>query len=49
MVQEQHFDLIIASQIDMAPYGTNIKFVPKLLEEIELSVIKEAFQNEQNF
>ena len=49
MINGHHFDLVIASQIDMAPYAVSIRSTPKLLEEIEVSVIKEAFQLERNF
>lgn len=45
-VRENQYDLIIPSQIDMIPYALRVSGVPRLLEEIELTTIHEAFSKE---
>lgn len=47
-VQEYHYDLIIASQIDMLPYALRVSGVPRLFEEIEVTTIYEAFSQERH-
>jgi len=43
---EQHPpDLIVASQLDMVPYVLRVRRVPALLEELEVSVLKEQSAN----
>lgn len=40
------YDLVIASQIHMAPYALELPNVPRLLEEIELTITREKFQRQ---
>jgi glycosyltransferase involved in cell wall biosynthesis len=42
------YDLVIASQIDMAPYALTWPGIPKLLEEVELTVLYEDFVRQRN-
>jgi glycosyltransferase involved in cell wall biosynthesis len=45
----QHaYDVVIASQIDMAPYALALPNIPKLLEEVELTVLYEDFVRQRN-
>jgi hypothetical protein len=39
-------DLVIASQIDMLRYALAVKNVGRVLEELELAVLYEAYQHE---
>jgi polysaccharide biosynthesis protein PslH len=39
--KEQKYDVVIASQVDMAPYALHVPEVPRILEELELTVLKE--------
>lgn len=43
---ESPFDLVIASQFDMAPYALALKGVPKLLEEVEISIFRDQYLKE---
>lgn len=47
-MQENHYNLIIASQIDMIPYALRVSGVPRLFEEIEVTTIYEAFNRERH-
>lgn len=40
-VKDMPYDVIIASQVDMAPYALQAPKVPKILEELELTVLSE--------
>jgi polysaccharide biosynthesis protein PslH len=40
-VKDTPYDVIIASQVDMAPYALHAPKVPKILEELELTVLSE--------
>jgi polysaccharide biosynthesis protein PslH len=40
-VRRTKYDVIIASQVDMAPYALNVPGIPKILEELELTVLDE--------
>ncbi len=40
-VATQRFDLVIASEIDMAPYAQVVPGVPRLLEELELAKLRD--------
>jgi polysaccharide biosynthesis protein PslH len=42
----QAFDLVIASQVDMAPYAIAIPGIPKIFEEIELTTRYEQFSRQ---
>ena len=42
-LEEENFDLVIASEIDMAIYAVPIMGIPKILEELELSVLYENY------
>lgn len=42
----QAFDLVIASQIDMAPYALALPGVPKIFEEVELTTRYEQFSRQ---
>jgi glycosyltransferase involved in cell wall biosynthesis len=44
-LQRQNFDVVIASQIDMAPYVLDLQDVPRILEEIELGTIYDQYAN----
>jgi polysaccharide biosynthesis protein PslH len=39
----EHFDLVIASQFDMAVYSAHFRHIPALLEEIELGALYERY------
>lgn len=41
--REETFDLALASQIETAPYATLIHSVPRVFEEVELTIIEEQF------
>ncbi len=41
LAEQNNFDCVIASQIDMAPYALAVKGVPRMLEEIEISIYAE--------
>jgi glycosyltransferase involved in cell wall biosynthesis len=41
-------DLVVASQIDMAPYALAVQTVSRMLEELELAVLYDAYQHEQH-
>jgi glycosyltransferase involved in cell wall biosynthesis len=41
--RERSFDLVIASQIDMAPYALRVTGAAKIFEEIELTTLYEQF------
>ncbi len=43
-VHGRHYDLVVASELDMAPYALPVRGVPTLLEELELSVAKDAME-----
>lgn len=44
-VQRQNFDVVIASQVDMAPYVLSLHGIPRILEEIELGTIYDQYAN----
>lgn len=46
LAQEQHLDLVIASQFDMAPYALKLKGIPKVLEEVEVSIFRDQYMKE---
>lgn len=46
-VQQTQYDLVIASQIEMALYTTALTHIPKILEEIEISIFYDKFVKEQ--
>jgi sugar transferase (PEP-CTERM/EpsH1 system associated) len=48
-VEEQDFSVVIASQIDTAPYAAPVKGVPRILEEIELTTPWEKYAREERF
>ncbi len=41
LADQNPFDCVVASQIDMAPYALAVKGVPRILEEIEISIYAE--------
>lgn len=41
--RERSFDLVIASQIDMAPYALRVNGAAKIFEEVELTTLYEQF------
>jgi glycosyltransferase involved in cell wall biosynthesis len=41
-------DLVIASQLDMAPYAMALPTVPKILEEVELTVLHEKYVGQRH-
>jgi glycosyltransferase involved in cell wall biosynthesis len=41
--RERSFDMVIASQTDMAPYVAGLTRLPKLFEEVELTTLYEQF------
>jgi polysaccharide biosynthesis protein PslH len=45
---QERFDLVLASQIDMAPYALLVPQARKLLEELEVSTIYEQFARASN-
>jgi polysaccharide biosynthesis protein PslH len=47
--KEKKYDVVIASQIDMAPYALRASKTPKILEEIEISILKEFSQEQAWF
>ena len=47
-VENESYDLVIASQIDMAPYALNLNIPARLLEEIELTTIWEHYALRRN-
>lgn len=42
-LQEEAYDVVIASQIDMAPYAAGLKGAANILEEIELTTLYEQY------
>lgn len=44
---ETTFDCVIASQVDMAPYALYAKDVPRILEEVEISIYAEQARRAQ--
>jgi glycosyltransferase involved in cell wall biosynthesis len=47
-VQKKHYDLIIGNEIDMAPYLVSIPRIPKLLENVELTLYYERYAHHTN-
>lgn len=43
----RHYDLVIASELHMAPYALLIAGVPRMLEEIELTVLRDQFRTQR--
>jgi glycosyltransferase involved in cell wall biosynthesis len=41
-------DVVIASQLDMAPYAVMLSTVPKILEEVELTVLYEKYAGQRH-
>jgi sugar transferase (PEP-CTERM/EpsH1 system associated) len=39
--REGHFSVVIASEIDTAPYAITLRGVPRILEDVELAVLRE--------
>jgi glycosyltransferase involved in cell wall biosynthesis len=48
LIQSEYYDVLIASQIDMARYTVNRNVPVKILEELELMAIFEHFSKETN-
>jgi glycosyltransferase involved in cell wall biosynthesis len=46
--EREQYDVVIASQIDMAPYVLSLVEVPKIFEELELTTIYDAFIQSDN-
>lgn len=46
--QERTYDLVIASEIDMAPYAAMIDSVPRIFEDIELTPLYERYIRQPN-
>ncbi len=46
--RERAYDVVIASQLDMAPYGQALARTPKVLEEIELTTLHEEFMTQHH-
>lgn len=44
-VHKNPYDVVIASQIDMAPYTDGLTNLPKIFEEVELTTLHEQFLN----
>jgi glycosyltransferase involved in cell wall biosynthesis len=44
----EHYDLVIASQLDMAPYGSKLNVPVRLFEEAELTTIWEQYATQRN-
>ncbi len=44
---KRHYDLVIASQIHMAPYALLMPDIPRLLEEIELTLLHDQFTGQK--
>ena len=47
MVVGRPFDVIVASEIDMTPYVAALPRVPKILEDVELTMLYERFAKER--
>jgi sugar transferase (PEP-CTERM/EpsH1 system associated) len=47
MVVGRPFDVIVASEIDMTPYAAALPRVPKILEDVELTMLYERFAEER--
>jgi glycosyltransferase involved in cell wall biosynthesis len=43
--ERRRFDVVVASQLGMAPYAVGLTDVPTVLEEVEVSVFKDARQD----
>jgi glycosyltransferase involved in cell wall biosynthesis len=43
----RHYDLVIASQLHMAPYALLVPNTRRLLEEVELTLLRDQFRNQQ--
>jgi glycosyltransferase involved in cell wall biosynthesis len=48
MARDTHCDVVIASQIDTAPYVRSLEGVVSVLEELELSVIRDKWLSQQS-
>jgi polysaccharide biosynthesis protein PslH len=44
---KRHYDLVIASQIHMAPYALLMPNIPRLLEEVELTLLHDQFTGQK--
>lgn len=44
--RQRKFDMVIASQFDMAPYAMSLRDIPKILEELEISLFYDRYVNE---
>jgi len=42
----QDLSVVVASQVDVAPYATILREVPRILEEVELAVSRDKYRNE---
>jgi glycosyltransferase involved in cell wall biosynthesis len=47
-VVEQQYDLVIASQIDMAPYAAALSTLPRMFEELELATQYDEYMQQKN-
>lgn len=47
-VARERFDVVVASEIDMAPYATAIDVRPRILEDLELTVLREKFETQRH-
>ncbi len=45
-VAQTQFDLVIASELDMAPYAVSVPRLPRILEELELTTLFEQYSLE---
>jgi glycosyltransferase involved in cell wall biosynthesis len=45
---EAHYDVVIATQFDMLPYALSLRDIPKILEELEISIFHDAYMQETN-
>lgn len=48
MGRATEFDLVLASQTDMAPYALAVPRVPRVLEEVEISIFRDQYLKERH-
>jgi len=49
ILNSDKFDLVIASQVDMAAYGRHFQELPAIFEEAEVGILYEQFKNAASF
>lgn len=49
VTEREQFDVVVASEIDMAPYATAVDVRPRILEDLELTVLREKFETQTQF